>query len=249
MDNPDQHDEATITALKENIGGLKQISGERIWSEWNKILSGTFALELTLKLLECGSSRYIGLPEEPDIENFRKIYERAHSNNVTLKPISLIISMLKDEYEVIKLHERLKLSNSDRDLAIFLVQHRECKPCEKSLKPYQQLVLLQQVKKYNILKEDVKELLRYCGAMQLLDEFEQWVIPKFPINGNILIKYVPMKKMIGSVLIELKRIWIDADFKLTAEQLMEHVPSIVSELEDQYKILDKEKNKKFKKMK
>ncbi|XP_018378319.1 PREDICTED: CCA tRNA nucleotidyltransferase 1, mitochondrial isoform X1 [Trachymyrmex cornetzi] len=249
MDSPDQHDEATITALKENIGGLEQISGERIWSEWNKILSGTFALELTLKLLECGSNRYIGLPEEPDVENFRKIYERAQSNNVTLKPISLIVSMLKDEYEVLKLHERLKLSNSDRDLAIFLVQHRECKSCEKPLKPYQQLVLLQQIKRYDILKEDVKELLRYCGAMQLLDEFEQWVIPKFPINGNMLIKYVPMKKMIGNVLIELKRIWIDTDFKLTNEQLMEHVPSIVSELEEQYKTLDKEKNKKFKKMK
>ncbi|KYQ56083.1 tRNA-nucleotidyltransferase 1, mitochondrial [Trachymyrmex zeteki] len=249
MDIPNQHDEATITALKENIGGLKQISGERIWSEWNKILSGTFALELTLKLLECGSSRYIGLPEEPDVENFRKVYERAQSNKVTLKPISLIVSMLKDEYEVIKLHERLKLSNSDRDLAIFLVQHRKCKPCEKPLKPYQQLVLLQQIKRYDILKEDVKELLRYCGAMQLLDEFEQWVIPKFPVNGSMLMKHVPVKKMIGSILIELKRIWIDADFKLTDDQLIKHVPSIVSELEEEYKTLDKEKNKKFKKLK
>jgi len=151
MDSPDQHDEATIKALKENIGGLEQISGERIWNEWNKILTGNFALELTLKLLECGGSRYIGLPEKPNVENFRNIYQRAQSNNVNLKPISLIVSMLKDEYEVMKLHERLKLSNSDRDLALFLVQNREYKLCEKPLKRYQQLVLLQQTKRYDIL--------------------------------------------------------------------------------------------------
>jgi len=248
MDSPDQHDEATIKALKENISGLEQISGERIWNEWNKILTGNFALELTLKLLECGGSRYIGLPEKPNVENFRNVYQRAQSNNVNLKPISLIESMLKDEYEVMKLHERLKLSNSDRDLALFLVQNREYKPCEKPLKRYQQLVLLQQTKRYDIYQEYVKELLRYCDAMQLLDEFDRWVIPKFPVSGSMLMKHVPMQKMIGRVLNELKRIWIDADFKLTGEQLMEHVSSIVTELEKKYQMLDKDyRNKKLKK--
>lgn len=247
MDSPDQHDEATIKALKENIDGLQQISGERIWSEWNKILTGNFALELTLKLLECGSGKYIGLPEESDVENFQNVYQRAQSNNVTLKPISLIVSMLKDVSEVIKLHERLKLSNIDRDLALFLVQHREYK-CEIPLKFYQQLVLLQQMKRYDVQQEYVKELLRYCGAMQLLDEFERWVIPKFPVGGSMLMKHVPTQKMIGRVLNELKRIWIDADFKLTGEQLMEHVPSVVSELEEKYQTLDKER-KKLKRMK
>lgn len=247
MDSPDQHDEATIKALKENIDGLQQISGERIWSEWNKILTGNFALELTLKLLECGSGKYIGLPEESDVKNFQNVYQRAQFNNVTLKPISLIVSMLKDESEVIKLHERLKLSNIDKDLALFLVQYREYK-CEKPLKFYQQLVLLQQMKRYDVQQEYVKELLRYCGAMQLLDEFERWVIPKFPVGGSMLMKHVPMQKMIGRVLNELKRIWIDADFKLTGEQLMEHVPSVVSELEEKYQTPDKER-KKLKRMK
>lgn len=239
MDSPDQHDEITIKALKENIDGLEQISGERIWSEWNKILTGNFALELTLKLLECSSNRYIGLPEEPDVENFRKVYQRAQSNNITLKPISLIVSMLKDNCEVNKLHERFKLSKFDRELAFFLVQRtKELKPCEKSLKFYQQMLLQQTT---HNLREYVKELLRYHGAMQLLDEFERWIIPKFPVNGSILMEHVPIQKMIGDVLIELKKIWIDTDFKLTREQLMEHVPSIVIELGKKYQMLNEEK--------
>ncbi|KAL0106527.1 hypothetical protein PUN28_016314 [Cardiocondyla obscurior] len=253
MNSPDQHDETTIKALKENINGLQQISGERIWSEWNKILSGNFALELTLKLLECGGGKYIGLPEEPDVENFQKVYERMQSNNVTLKPISLIASMLKNNHEVLKLHERLKLSNFDRDLGFFLVQHREQEPCEQVLKPYQKLILLQQAKSYDILRDYAKELLKYQGAIQLLDELERWTIPKFPVSGSMLINNVSKQKMIGSILLELKKIWIDADFKLTSEQLMDYVPNIINELEEKLKekkpTLDGERKKKLKKIK
>lgn len=56
-EQPDIHDESTIIAIKENIHGLEGISGERIWNEWSKILSGNYAKELTLKLLECGITR------------------------------------------------------------------------------------------------------------------------------------------------------------------------------------------------
>lgn len=245
MDSPDQHDEATIKALKENIDGLSQISGERIWSEWNKILTGNFGLELTLKLLECGSAKHIGLPEEPVVENFRTIYQRALSNNVTLKPISLIVSMLKNEDEVMTLHGRLKLSNSERDLALFLVQHREYKPCEKPLKPYQQLIFVQPTMRYDVYREYVREVLRYRGAMELLDELEQWKIPKFPINGIVMRERVQNIKMIGQVLIMLKQIWTDEDFKLTSEQLLEHVPSILSELEEKQQMKDQKYYKKL----
>ncbi|KMQ89282.1 trna-nucleotidyltransferase mitochondrial, partial [Lasius niger] len=245
MDSPDQHDEATIKALKENIDGLSQISGERIWSEWNKILTGNFGLELTLKLLECGSARHIGLPEEPVVENFRTVYQRALSNNVTLKPISLIVSMLKNEDEVMTLHGRLKLSNSERDLALFLVQHREYKPCEKPLKPYQQLIFVQPTMRYDVYREYVREVLRYRGAMELLDELEQWKIPKFPINGIVMRERVQNIKMIGQVLIMLKQIWTDEDFKLTSEQLLEHVPSILSELEEKQQMKDQKYYKKL----
>lgn len=235
MDSPNQHDEATIEAIKTNICGLERISGERIWSEWSKILTGRFAVELTLKLLECGSSEYLGLPKEPDIENFKTVCKHASSNNVTLKPISMIASMLKDQDELMNLHKRLKLSNSDRDLGLFLIQHREYKPCEKPLRPYQQLIFVQQTGRYNVYVEYVKEILRYRGAIELLDEFERWIIPKFPIGGWALKQLVPNEKMIGRVIFELKRIWIDEDFKPTKEQLIEHVPRILSELNDKAK--------------
>ncbi|XP_072761725.1 CCA tRNA nucleotidyltransferase 1, mitochondrial isoform X2 [Anoplolepis gracilipes] len=243
MDSPDKHDEATIKALTENIDGLSQISGERIWSEWKKILMGNFALELTLKLLECGSSKHIGLPEEPVIENFRTVYQRALSNNITLNPISLIVSMLKDEDEVMTLHNRLKLSKFERDLALFLMLHRESKPCEKPIKPYQHLIFIQPTNRHDLYREYVKEVLRYRGAIDLLNELEQWKIPKFPINGVMLKEHVPTPKLTGPVIAKLQKLWVDEDFKLTGEQLLEHVPSILNDLEEKM-----ESQKYYKKM-
>lgn len=243
-DKPDEHDKPTIKAIKENINGLSRISGERIWSEWNKILSGNFGLEMTLKLIECGGAVHIGLPKEPDVENFRVVCERALSKNISLKPISLIASMLKDENEVMKLHARLKLSNLDRDLALFLIQHREYKPCEKPLKPYQQLVVAQNANKCNVYREYVKEVLKYRGAVQLLNEFEQWVMPKFPINGNALKERVPDRRIMGDVIIELKKIWVDQDFKLNDVQLLDFIPNILSEIKNEDHYL-KKRNKPF----
>ena len=35
-EKPDNHEEETLKVLKENVGGLQQISGERIWVELKK---------------------------------------------------------------------------------------------------------------------------------------------------------------------------------------------------------------------
>ncbi|XP_020298480.1 CCA tRNA nucleotidyltransferase 1, mitochondrial isoform X2 [Pseudomyrmex gracilis] len=245
MESPDKHDEATIKAIRENIEGLSRISGERIWSEWNKILTGNFAMELTVKLLECGASEHIGLPKDPDVDNFRTVFRRALSNRITLKPISLIVSMLKNMRQVLKLHERLKLSNSDRDLAFFLIQCRECGPSssEISVKPYQLLVFTQPTHKYEVFREYTKELLRYRGAIELLREFEQWTVPHFPINGSMLKDRGTEHKLIGLVITELKRLWVEEDFQLTENQLLDRLPKILDKLKEKHRIKEKKQKK------
>ena len=41
------HEHETIKDIKSNAEGLSRISGERIWSEWKKILSGRFGDQVT----------------------------------------------------------------------------------------------------------------------------------------------------------------------------------------------------------
>ena len=44
------HEKTTVIAIKTNSEGLGRISGERIWSEWKKILSGRFGEQVIFQL-------------------------------------------------------------------------------------------------------------------------------------------------------------------------------------------------------
>ncbi|XP_076667043.1 CCA tRNA nucleotidyltransferase 1, mitochondrial [Andrena cerasifolii] len=228
----DCHEESTITAIKENIHGLKSISGERIWCEWSKILSGNYAKELTLKMLECGIAKYIGLPEKPDIKNFEDVYDASKKKNVSLHPISLCATMLKNEDQVINLHNRLKLSAYERDLALFLVQFWEDRPgLRDPLKFYKSILIHWKGNTINA-KSYICELFRCKQLFGLLEEFEKVTIPKFPVSGHMLKDQVTKRKVMGIVIKELKDIWLEKNFDVTEKELLENVPRIISEIED-----------------
>ncbi|XP_071869514.1 CCA tRNA nucleotidyltransferase 1, mitochondrial isoform X1 [Bombus fervidus] len=229
-EQPDIHDESTIIAIKENVHGLEGISGERIWNEWSKILSGNFAKELTLKLLECGITRYVGLPENPNIKNFEIVHDTSKKNNISLQPITYLAVMLKDENEVLQLHNRLKLSAYERDLALFLVRFGEDKP-SVNLKFYKGLLIHWKGNVVNA-RSYICELLKSKQYFSLSKDVEKLVIPRFPVSGDMLKQYVKKGKMMGIVIKELKDIWLDKDFETNAEELLQEVPRIISELED-----------------
>ncbi|XP_034193041.1 CCA tRNA nucleotidyltransferase 1, mitochondrial [Osmia lignaria lignaria] len=230
-EHPDLHDEKTITAIKENIQGLQNISGERIWSEWSKILSGNFVKEITLKMLECGIARYVGLPENLNVKNFEILCEAAKKNNISFHPVSFLGVMLSNSDEVLQLHNRLKFSAYDRDLAYFLIRCWNENPPIDALKFYKKM-LVHWKGSINVAKNYVCELLKCKQQFSLAEEVEKTVIPRFPVSGNSLKEHVKTARMIGIVIKELKDIWLDKDFKLTAEELLQEVPRIVSELED-----------------
>ncbi|XP_015520219.2 CCA tRNA nucleotidyltransferase 1, mitochondrial [Neodiprion lecontei] len=230
-ENPDVHDAATLQAIRRNVQGLDRVAGERIWTEWHKIMAGRFPVELTTKMIECELSRHIGLPEKPDVAAFLEVHKRAEENGVRLRAISLISALLKDQEEVMLLHGRLKLSAFDRDLALFLVQHRVVTPSEKPLKIYQKLVIMPKGKNQGI-KEFVCELFRYRGDLELLRVFADWQPPRFPVGGDQLRQHVKGGKLMGLVITRLKERWIDSDFQLDREELLKLVPNIVEEIND-----------------
>lgn len=230
-DHADCHEEETIEAIKKNVDGLERISGERIWTEWSKILEGRFGGELTVKMLSCGVAPYIGLPKDYNVENFVETYVKARANGVELRPITLITSLLKNDTEVMEFNARLRLSVFNRELALFLVNNRQEKPSVNPLKPYQQIVLNSKSKIQDTM-EFVRELLKSKGALELLEEFNAWKVPKFPINGHDLKSHVPNGKVMGRILAELKNIWIDDDFKTSNEDLLKRVPDLVAQFKE-----------------
>lgn len=55
---------------------LSGISGERIWSELQKILTGRLAPHLMAVITQCGLTSLCGLPTQLNIERFDKAFSR-----------------------------------------------------------------------------------------------------------------------------------------------------------------------------
>jgi len=209
----DNHEGETLAAIENNKEGLGRISGERIWSEWKKILSGPMGGPLTLKMIELGLGPYIGLPENVCRENFENCWQVKKN---TLHPITLLVSLLENQDDMMKLHLRLKLSAFERDMGLFLLEHRDVPP---DLKYWQKIVILRKIKR-DYIEQLIKSNL--VVNKSLLEEFQSWEVPKCPINGRDLTEtnLVPRGKFFGVCLNKLTELWIDSDFKMDKDHLL-----------------------------
>lgn len=226
-DNPDSHDKETLEAIKANVKGLDQISGERIWSELQKILTGNFFGELVVTMLKVGIGPHIGLPEEPNIRDFEEIYHRTYK--IKTHPVTRLIALVSNEKEFLKLNSRLKMSAFERDMGLFILQYRNE---TLTLKRCQWLCVIgKQKHKVSDLKEWVVELLKYTDGTVFIEEFRKWELPRFPLSGAVLKDHgVPGGKIVGEVLMKLKEYWAVSDFSMTPKELLDLLPQILREM-------------------
>lgn len=227
---PDRHDEETLAAIIENGSGLKSISGERTWMELKKVLESKYAGDLLLRIIKCNLHTAIGLPENPNTEELKQVWKR--SSHLELHPITLLSSLLNKEEDAVQLNARLKLSVFERDLALFIVEHRKPKLHQKPLMPYQQLVL--KINNKNAF-QSVIEVLKY-NLSPHLDEFKNWTIPKFPVTGNMLKeKGVESGRKMGLIISELRTIWADHEYKINADEVLKYLPQVLDALAERKK--------------
>ncbi|KAG5677811.1 hypothetical protein PVAND_007538 [Polypedilum vanderplanki] len=228
--DPHAHDEDTINAIKENVQGLQSISGERLWVELKKILQGNYADDILTKILECGIAKYIGLPSDSNLQEFDRV-KNNKLKDIDYQPITILASLLNNSEDAFKLHERLKFSAFDRDLLYFIVKHREVTK-DADLKHFQKLCLSNDFGKPKDIKNYVHELLKYHCNKETYENVNNWKIPYFPVNGTMLKENnCPAGKFMGHVMIKLKTIWANNDFNMSAEELITHLPKVISELD------------------
>lgn len=66
-----------------------------------------------------------GLPENVNFDEFDNVLLNFKFDKHPPLPITYLCAFLKSSDEVLKLHQRLKLSTYERDLAYFIVLHKE----------------------------------------------------------------------------------------------------------------------------
>ena len=225
-ESDDAHEKKTLEVIRNNVQGIAKISGERIWSEWKKILQGPMGGRLTLRMIDVGLAQYIGLPENPNCTQLEKILKTGQ----ILHPATLVTQLLDDVDQATKLNLRLKMSAYERDLVLFLLEHKDI---PQDLKKWQKTLVMTKQKQHNVREWIEQFILCYHPeSVQLLNEFKGWEIPKFPINGQDLKNEgVPPGKKMGTCMNQLKEVWIESDFSLDRSNLLKvELPKIVDNM-------------------
>jgi len=240
--SPNEHCQDTLEAIRNNAAGLERVSGERIWTEWQKILAGTFAGELTRCMVDLGMSPQIGLPLQPNVEELDRVWTQSQELGIRLEPMSLLVSLLRSESEVMDFHNRLKLSCLERDLGIFVILHRDKVPDPSiPLRPYQWLAVDSKAK-INDTRMFIDQVLHYRGDLALAEEFKQWELPRFPVRGDHLKEGgCPPGRMMSVVLSKLKQHWKEANFQIELDDLVSKIPGILESIDPAEIVTDKNK--------
>lgn len=132
--DPFVHDIETINIIKDHKAQLDNLSGERIWSELQKTVIGNFGPDLLHYMLDIGLGPHMGFPPNSDLEAFAEFRVKLKTINEPLEAITIICALLNTPQEVLTLRNRLKISNFDRDCALFVIQHRDSELPENPLR-------------------------------------------------------------------------------------------------------------------
>lgn len=193
-----------------NSAGLAQISGERIWSEVSKILSGPYGIQMMLELHRHDCATPIGLTSELDY-----IYHAEELAERTKNPILLLYSLYGFTLTISSLN-KWNASNEEKDFIIWFADNR-----------YQELCYLLAVK--GAKRQWVCDLADYRDV----DPFDraviaEWQIPAFPVNGfDLISKGIKPGPMYSEIFNQLKEYWAKTSYTATKEQLLEQVDELM----------------------
>lgn len=223
VDTPGDHDPETLEAIAENAKGLAGVSGERIWVELKKILTGDHVNHLIHLIYELDVAPYIGLPANASLEEFNKVSKNVEG--FSPKPMTLLTSLFKVQDDVTKLDLRLKISKEEKNLGLFIVKNRKdlIKAVDSSepLKPYQDFII---DSREADATARVCELLKYQGEHGLLKQMQQWSIPPFPVSGHDIRKVgISSGKEIGVLLQQLREQWKKSGYQLEKDELLSYI--------------------------
>ncbi|KAL4237558.1 CCA tRNA nucleotidyltransferase 1 [Mactra antiquata] len=225
---PNEHDEETLKAIKDNSSGLERVSGERIWTELKRIVVGNYAGPIIETMVGTGVSKYMGLPEECNVEEFQRICKVTEGFNP--EPMARIAALLDSEQQVYELQKRLKVSNDELKTCLFIVKYRDSEEGDDLCTYYKHLIARLSGKE-KTTRTKVLELLKYKGYNDLREEILAWTLPQLPVNGkDLIIGGVKKGPVFAKTLDRLRIRWIESDFKLTREELLEMVDEVLKEI-------------------
>lgn len=227
------HEPETLKAIADNVDGLANISGERIWSEMKRILPlNKSNLVIRVIMNDVGIARFMGFDDRKhDLVEFHKAHSRLFSESATdddkLFSVVLFSSLIGSDDEFFNVVRRLRFSNTERDCANYI---RANMGSNLPITSFKRQLILASRSAQSAMRKFVIEFLRYTGRHSEVPEIRDFDIPHFPLRGDVVGKMLVKKRDTGRVMEALTLIWADSGCAMSADDLEAEVPNVAKEL-------------------
>lgn len=209
---------------------LTTLSGERIKAEMFKILLSNYPIKTLHIMNQNGILQIITSIDDFDFNKIELLYsiKKYIKNNVSPELVLSLLLKNIDELDILK--NKWKLSKKENNKIFNLLLHKGDKIYNK--KQIQELLFYSNDKNHVIDLVIINAILNNINNPQdyinnLINFIQSIKIPSFPINGNDLEKLdIKNKKDYGKIISILKQEFIESDFKLTKEELLNKVNTI-----------------------
>ena len=219
------HRSKTVRKLKINIGGLKQLSKERLLDELRKIIKANILEKLSKDKLSLDLILMI-FPELKNIKIFSKL--------------SLNMKDIVKKVDFILLLSLMIIDGTD-NADYFLYKFNVSKKDNKRIKTIDNFYK-EKINSKTFLKSNINKIFYYDGKqatldilnfgiikskkmnkniIELINYYESRIIPKMPIGADILMTKYKMSegKQLGNKLKEIEGEWVKNNFKISVEQV------------------------------
>ena len=220
-----EHSKSIIKTLKQNLGGLKKVSKDRQLQELKKIISvKNFSKINSDKIIS--ELLLLIFPELKNIKRIKKLND-LEENIINSKNLEFILSLLlidgsdDCDYFIYKYN----LSNKEKNKINLLNSIFSEEPKKDYFTKQSLLKILYKNGKENLIdildfriltsKKDKNNLI------ELKKYFKEFQIPDLPIKARDLIEKFNLKegKLLGLILKEIEKEWLDNNFKITNSQI------------------------------
>ena len=128
------------------------------------------------------------------------------------------------------MNRRLRLSNNEVNVALFIVRQRGDEIGSDGGMSYCMDLYNDHVNKDPKIHVRIAELLKYRGQEPVLREFQSWTPPKFPVSGFDLFAFgVPKGPAFARMLHGLRQVWKESRYMMGKDELMGRIDGLLEE--------------------
>jgi poly(A) polymerase len=219
-------DAAGLAACASLRGGLDGISAERIWMETKKLLAAHDPLRAMAAMEKSGVFAQV-YPQAKGLDLLRKLVALEASAGLAPDTMVRFLALFwKHSKAVQAASSQLKMSNEERQRLNWAAQDET--PIHAGMTPQDMRRALYKIGA-GVFRDRVLLQWAQDGSnawAKFYEDAGSWQRPAMPVTGeDLLARSVPEGPAVGEALRKLEAAWIDSDFTLGREVLLERLAS------------------------